>query len=81
MRATADGSVPTIGEGLVDDQPPLMNCGINLIDLCDTKFGINPLWPSDATWHHVSGSILAQVMACCLTGNNPLPEPMLTHHQ
>ena len=29
--------------------------------------GLNALWPSDAIWRHTSGSILAQVMACCLT--------------
>ena len=27
---------------------------------------LNPLWPSDAIWHCISGSTLAQVMACCL---------------
>ena len=27
---------------------------------------INSLWPSDAIWWHISGSTLAQVMACCL---------------
>ena len=27
----------------------------------------NSLWPSDAIWRQRSGSILAQVMACCLT--------------
>ena len=27
----------------------------------------NSLWPSDAIWRHISGSTLAQVMACCLT--------------
>ena len=30
-------------------------------------YGINSLWPSGAIWWHRSGSILAQVMACCLT--------------
>ena len=28
---------------------------------------INSLWPSDTIWWQRSGSILAQVMACCLT--------------
>ena len=28
---------------------------------------IDLLWPSDALWWHISGSTLAQVMACCLT--------------
>ena len=28
---------------------------------------LNSLWPSDAIWWHISGSTLAQVMACCLT--------------
>ena len=31
---------------------------------------INSLWTSDATWHHGSGSTLAQVMACCLTARS-----------
>ena len=26
----------------------------------------NSLWPSEATWRQISGSTLAQVMACCL---------------
>ena len=36
---------------------------------CPTQcwFIINSLRPSDAIWRHRSGSILAQVMACCLT--------------
>ena len=36
---------------------------------------INSLWPSDAIWSHVSGSTLAQVMACCLTA----PSHYLNH--
>ena len=28
---------------------------------------VNSLWPSDTIWRHKSGSILDQVMACCLT--------------
>ena len=28
---------------------------------------VNSLWSSDAIWRHRSGSILAQVIACCLT--------------
>ena len=31
------------------------------------SYDFNSWWPSDATWHHGSGSTLAQVMACCLT--------------
>ena len=27
----------------------------------------NPLWPSDAIWHHKAWSILVRLMACCLT--------------
>ena len=27
---------------------------------------LNPSWPCDAIWWHSSGSLLAQVMACCL---------------
>ena len=30
----------------------------------------NSLWPSDAIWWQRSGSILVQVMACCLTAPN-----------
>ena len=30
----------------------------NIIDL---------LWPSDTIWRNLYGSLLAQVMACCLT--------------
>ena len=44
------------------------------------KHIINSIWPSDAIWHHKIGSSLASVMACCLSGVNPLPEPMLTCH-
>ena len=33
----------------------------------DDFLEINSLWPSDAIWRHRSGSILVQVMACCLT--------------
>ena len=33
-------------------------------------FFLNSLWPSDAIWRHRCGSILAQVMACCLTAPN-----------
>ena len=43
------------------------------------SYQFNSLWPSDAVWWHISGSTLAQVMACCRT--KPLPEPMLTDHQ
>ena len=28
---------------------------------------VNSLWPGDVIWWHRSGSILAQVMTCCLT--------------
>ena len=28
---------------------------------------VNSVWPGDAIWQHRSGSLLAQVMACCLT--------------
>ena len=31
------------------------------------KIFVNSLWPSYAIWRQRSGSILAQVMACCLT--------------
>ena len=30
-------------------------------------YWINSLWPRDAIWRHISGSTLAQAMACCLT--------------
>ena len=41
----------------------------------------NTFWPSDVILRHRSGSTLAQVMACCLSGTKPLPEPMLTYHK
>ena len=31
---------------------------------------INTLWPIDAIWRHISGSTLAQVMACSLTASS-----------
>ena len=42
---------------------------------------LNPLWPSDTMWQDRMGSILTQVLACCLDGTTPLPEPMMTNHQ
>ena len=36
-------------------------------DLYLLHTNINSLWPSDAIWRQLSGSTLAQVMACCLT--------------
>ena len=34
---------------------------------------INSLWPGDAIWWYLSGSTLAQVMACCLTAPSHYP--------
>ena len=31
---------------------------------------VNSLWPGDTIWRHGTKSILAQVMACCLTAPN-----------
>ena len=31
------------------------------------QYFVNSLWPSDVIWRHRSGSLFAQVMACCLT--------------
>ena len=31
---------------------------------------LNPLWPSDAIWRHISRQTLVQVMACCLTASS-----------
>ena len=47
-------------------------CNITIIssrsyNLARTVYPLNSLWPSDAIWRQGSGSILAQVMACCLT--------------
>ena len=52
---------------------------------------LNPCWPrsqwvnssppSAAYMHQWNGSALVQVMACCLFGTKPLPEPMLTYCQ
>ena len=36
-------------------------------------------WPSVATWRHWSGSVLSQVMACCLTTWS-IHEPVSTYH-
>ena len=33
----------------------------------EVVFFFNSLWTNDAIWLHISGSTLAQVMACCLT--------------
>ena len=42
---------------------------------------INSLRSSDPIWWYKTGSSLAQVMACRLRGDKPLPEPMLTYCQ
>ena len=31
-----------------------------------SEIQINSLWPNDAIWQLISGSTLAQVIACCL---------------
>ena len=36
---------------------------------------INSLWPSEAIWQHRSGTVFAQVMACCLMS----PSYILNH--
>ena len=41
-------------------------------------FRVKSLWPSDAICWHWPGTILTQVMACCLTAPRALPEPILT---
>ena len=38
---------------------------------------VNSLRPGDAYRHQWTASSLVQVMACCLTGAKPLPEPMI----
>ena len=51
-------------------------------ELCHTNgFIIKSLWPNDDVWHQTSWSTLVQVMAWCLFGTKPLPEPMLTYCQ
>ena len=39
---------------------------------------INSLWSNDTICHQTSRSTLVQVMACCLLGNKPSSELMLT---
>ena len=39
----------------------------NIVTSPALRAEFNSLWRSDAIWRHRSGSILAQVMACCLT--------------
>ena len=34
---------------------------------------INTMWPSDTIWWNITGSTLAQVMACCLTASSHYP--------
>ena len=41
----------------------------------------NTLWPGDTTWWHRSGSILAHIMAYCLTTPKYSLNQMLTFHQ
>ena len=36
-------------------------CGVSVEEI-----QVNPLWPSDGTWRHRSGSTSVHVMACCL---------------
>ena len=43
-----------------------------------SRYYVNSPWPSSAIWWHRTGTVLAQVMACCLTA--PLPGPILTSH-
>ena len=38
---------------------------------------LNPLWPSDAIWHHKSWATSIQVMACHQFSTKPLPGPMI----
>ena len=52
----------------------LIPCWLTNYHLCDSlasipllKSWLNSLRPSDAIWRQRSGSMLAQVMACCLT--------------
>ena len=42
---------------------------------------LNSLWPSDTIWRHKSGSILAQVMAWCLTAPSHYLHQLLTDRQ
>ena len=39
---------------------------IEWINMCCQEMGLNTLWPNDTIWWYRHGSILAQVMACCL---------------
>ena len=42
---------------------------------------VNILQPRNAHMYHFTGSSLVKLMAWCLTGTKPLPEPILIYHQ
>ena len=48
---------------------------------CYYYYNYSSLWPSDAIWCQWCQSALGQVMAWCLFGTKPLPEPMMTYCQ
>ena len=48
---------------------------------CYYCYHYSSLWPSDAIWCQWCQSALVQVMAWCLFGTKPLPEPMMTYCQ
>ena len=60
----------------------LHKCIWNLIfKIGSLLLGINSLWLSDAMIWHGYLTNIGSVMAWCLTGTKPLPEPMLTYCQ
>ena len=53
--------LPSVRAGCVD------RGSVGLSHHCWMCESFNSLWPSETIWRHKSGSLLAQVMACCLT--------------
>ena len=66
------------GYNSMHEKPPHLFCTIAVISCCwmhsardiseeKIRIIINIFWPNKAMWQHISKSILAEVMACCLT--------------
>ena len=49
-----------------DSRPMCLAAWLGVFRELELSNMFNSLWPREAIWHHRSGSILAQVMACCL---------------
>ena len=79
-----DVLAPCMGRSLIhsaDLNPPVWYFVVRLNDtfyLRVYRFVLNSFWASDATWQHISWSILAQVMAWCLMGAISWGKPHLS---